>query len=45
MEQGIDNARFGAFVARLRKEKGLTQRSSPELVGSAIRLSANGNEV
>ena len=33
MEQGIDNARFGAFVARLRKEKGLTQRQLAELVG------------
>ena len=45
MEQGIDNARFGAFVARLRKEKGLTSGSSPSWLGSAIRLSANGNEV
>ena len=33
MEHGIDNARFGAFVAALRKEKGWTQKQLAEQIG------------
>lgn len=33
MEHGIDNARFGAFVAQRRKEKGLTQRQLAAQIG------------
>lgn len=33
MEHGIDNARFGAFVAALRKENGWTQKQLAEQIG------------
>lgn len=40
----IDKAKFGAFVAQLRKEKGLMQKELAENYMFQIRQSANGRE-